>query len=141
MTNKLQQYKEVLLKSNRNSQELKESYLAIITDKSISLEDRWEIFVTAPNEFKHHDPYIQHFDTIKKNFPYFTLYDEMNIEKEEKVVMTEFIDSFNERMQDQELYPDEQDEIGSKLFKEPEILDQLKEEILAKNLGSFLNDW
>lgn len=42
---------------------LQADYRLYITDKSIPLMDRWEVYVKAPDELKEHDDYIVEFDS------------------------------------------------------------------------------
>lgn len=149
MKSTLDQYKENMAQAAKQAQATKEDYLKIITDQNISLEERWEIFVNAPHEFKKHDHYIIHFAIIEENLPIFTLYDDLHCDHGETVETADMVDTLCETMADYEPDnaseenddEDEDQNTGKILYKNPNIIDQLKEEILAKNLGSFKNDW
>ena len=104
------------------------------------LEERWEIFINAPHEFKDHDHYIIHFDVIEENLPNFTLYDDLHADRYETVDTADMVDTFIEKMENYERNKDD-DDTGKFLYENSHIIDELKEEILIQNCGSFKNDW
>jgi len=91
----------------------------VLQDKSLTLEYRWQVFCEAPSMVKNHEPYIHTFNWESMHRDKEILgWDRSKFEtiKTESIVYS---------MMDNEL-PD---------------IDDVKEEILAKNLGSFVYDW
>lgn len=101
-------------------QATKKVFETFITSKELSLEDRWDLFCGAPNYLKNREPRIARFAALGSNFCY---YEEYGTERYQVVYTTGIV----EFMEDNE-YPSVQ-------------IQDLKEEILAKNLGSFTFDW
>lgn len=101
---------------------IKRLYLPYIQDKSIPLEDRWEIFGKVPQELKEHKIWIVHFPSEKK-FGEICWYDDFYVERHETVNLIDLVRSINRNKWSQER------------------IDAFKEDILQMNLGSFINDW
>ena len=101
-----------------------------IVDQATSLEERWKYWRSAPDILKNHHQWIVHFD-CEKLLPQKEIfwYDDFYVEKCETVRMDNIVTDYIE-------YKGEY----KKGWNE-EILKAFKEEILAKNLGSFRLDW
>lgn len=104
--------------------ELKKQFETVIRDKSIPLEERWALFVWAPITFKNTSSWVEDFDSEKLLGSKIFWYDDLYYERYETVNTTDMIERFKEKEE----------------FT-PEIIDAFKEEILQKNLGSWVNDW
>lgn len=116
-----------------DSNPLKEKYLNYIQDKSIDLEERWEVFCKAPTDWKEKDSYIVHFQVekaLKANGGEISWYDDFYIEKNETIHLMNVI----ERLE-------EETETFEELGWNSELIKQFKEEVLEKNLASFDYDW
>lgn len=108
-------------------------YKAYIADKTIPLEDRMAVFRAAPYEWKDHQSWIVHFDSEKllEGGEIFW-YDDFYVERHETVDVYDFIVA---RLDDWLTENDYEPEDIAK------IMTAFKEEMLEKNLGSFVFDW
>lgn len=98
-------------------------------DKTIPLSKRWATFIDAPACIKNTEDYIVHFDWEKK-YHNLEWYDSFNQDRYSTVNMEDLIVS----MEESESCDD------SSVYDKQSIID-IKEEILAKNLYSFVFDW
>lgn len=118
--------------------ELQQRYVAFIADTTVPLDERWEVFKEAPDEWKQHDSWIHHFDFEKQFFHgKISWCDDFYVEKYETVDMVGFIE---ERLEDHFAgeYEEEDEEWETIVLP---CIAAAKEEVLAKNLGSFKFDW
>ncbi len=110
---------------------LKNRYISYIQDKSIPMAERWEAFCEAPVDWKQQKSYVEHFHVENKlKNREISWYDDFYIEKNETVVMGNIIERLEEELED----------FSSNGWTK-EIIEEFKEEILSKNLGSFDWDW
>ncbi len=134
MTKKFQDYRKL-------TDKLKEDFEAFITDKTIPLEVRWKTFEEAPEELSpeedYSDPYEGLDDLINNGadgddrefwhdayyFDRHSHHDMMDLVWE---IETGHLDEF---MKDWEC------------FKDPTILNQVKEKLMEHNMKSFNIDW
>jgi len=93
-----------------------------ITDKNISLDDRWNMFCKSPMQMRNQEPYIITFKWENK-YKEIQWYEWFSTDRYATIDMETII----EHMFDYE-HSDEQ-------------IEDMKEEILEKNLGSFIYDW
>lgn len=148
----LQDYQAAMAKANKNSK-LKEQYLQLIINKDLDLATRWDIYLNAPDKFKNKEPYICHFVVLDKKINGFSWYDDLYLDKNETITGESIIEGLEDLMADYEPNPEsleenaedalyeENEPVGQQFANNPELLDELKEEILAKNMGSFTYDW
>lgn len=148
----LQDYQAAMAKANKNSK-LKEQYLQLIINKDLDLATRWDIYLNAPDKFKNKEPYICHFVVLDKKINGFSWYDDLYLDKNETITGESIIEGLEDLMADYEPNPEsleenaedtqyeENEPVGQQFANNPEWLDELKEEILAKNMGSFTYDW
>ena len=125
---------EEIITYKNGSNPLKERYIAYIANQDISLEERWEVFCEAPIDWKNDNSYVVSFDvekSLRKKGYELSWYDDFYIEKNETVIMQEIVERIKESL-DEEL---------KELGWSEELLNDFKNEILAKNLGSFDYDW
>lgn len=113
---------------------LKMKFEDVISSVDIPLEDRWNLFSSAPDCLKNHSDYIERFEQF--GFDFDPTCDDY--ERYRKVDMVEVV----ERVAGDAL---EWDEV-LKDYKEPtleqvESINKFKEHILSSNLGSFIMDW
>ncbi len=103
---------------------LRVDFEAYITDRSVPLETRWTFWTNAPKELKKAEPWIQHFYSNGRKLNWF---DDGVLgycySKLQTVYMQEVVEMAIE---------DEDEEVD---------LDDFKEQVLAKNLYSFVLDW
>lgn len=118
MIDKLAHVKIVIDNVNSMIISAKKEFAEVISDKSYPLEDRWDLFTETPEPFKEHEPFIVHFD----------------FEKSLGVEIHDFC--FAERYMVQHT----EDIVECVDFPE-ESINIMKEEILQKNIGSFVFDW
>lgn len=126
---------------------LKDRSIAYITDMTVPLSVRWAVFKEMPDDWKNEEEWIQHFDAEKLlSRGEISWYDDFYVEKYETVDMVEFVEErlMEKLFDDSDVdYPD--DVYGEGIDNLPPelqtIIDTWREEILAKNLGSFKFDW
>lgn len=108
-----------------------------IVHSDIPLNVRWEAFIAAPECLKNHARYIVHFASLPEQ----TLgYDcTVHCKRYETVNVDNLIECLEERFGENE----DAAEKGVEPYYNMEGIDlvKLKEEILQKNLGSFVYDW
>lgn len=106
----------------------KAGFAAYIKDSTIPLSERWSFFVASPNYVKEQDTYIH---TFKWESTHGGLewYDNFYCDRYANVTMEQIIDTMYDRV-------DEANNNWNFIN-----IAELQEEILSKNLGSFVNDW
>ena len=97
--------------------------------ESVSLDERWEVFENAPNSLKNTECYIVHFEWESK-YGEISWYDDFYKDKYALVEMVQVVESMTE----------EDYQTKAPRYTEEQIND-MKQEILSRNLGSFTNDW
>lgn len=136
---------------------LKEQFETVIKDTSIPLAQRWELFAMTPSEMnlKNSQSSIQHFQVLDEfNKKYykgkyardFNWFDEYGSDRHQEIYLVEFIDDFVmdyfydlDSSEEERVY--DGDCMMSEFVKDVKRIDALKEEILQRNLGSFILDW
>lgn len=120
--------KKLLLDAFKPRKDLKKQYLKYIQDQKLPLNDRWDVFVSAPIDLKEEEPWIQKFDIEDKTgeFPWF----DWGRNRNETVNVSDFINNIGIS----DLY-------GLDRQFTVELLNEFKEEVLQKNIGSFDLDW
>ena len=109
--------------------EAKKKFEEYIKDKSVPLEERWEFFCLAPGFLKERDGSIVNFKVLDDcNIEYFE--GDMYYQKYEEIHTESLVERLEEELE-------ELSERG--LTREG--IDEIKEEILSQNLGSFKLDW
>lgn len=109
-------------------------YVEYIKDKTIPLEERWEVFVEAPNEWKNNETWAVDFESEKLlKTGNICWHSDFYIERHEIIYVVDFVlDRLPEYLETDNYYG--KDEIKT-------IADAFKEEVIQKNLGSFVLDW
>lgn len=98
-----------------------------IKDKNIPLEERWEMFVDAPNFWKVHKSYQANFRIERKiEMEWFDCF---CCEKYETIEMVDIVEQIEDFIDDEDY------------SWTTELQIELMEEILEQNLGSFVLDW
>ncbi len=117
--------------------EVKNEFAEFIKDKSIPLDERWEFFKEAPEYLKNKSSYIEHFDaeTLLEEGE-IVWYDEFYIERYQECELVNVISSIEDRINSKDDYPHSRGADYS-----VEFLEAFKEEILQKNMHSFVHDW
>ncbi len=128
---------------------LKADFESVITNKTYSLVERWSLFREAPSYLKNNSSWIEHFYMEPDEQDYSKRRDSDIISNREfnrsQVVDTVgLIDNYRESIVGKE-YEDVYFEITSQIdnvgITEDTRLNEIKEDILARNLGSFCFDW
>lgn len=117
---------------------MRQQFTTVITDKSIPLNERWELFKKAPTELKETTCWVVNFNTLNEaEGGHVSWYDMFGVDRHQTVEMLDII----ERLE--EIIEYGQTKIKAKQFfiDNPAKLDDLKEEILSMNLQSFVYDW
>lgn len=110
--------------------QLKPEFEEYIKNSAVSLDERWGVFKGAPKFLRNEEPWIQHLKVGTKEISW---YDDFYYERHQDVDMVEVIESLEEQLDPTSYnHTDEftQDDINN-----------LKEDILSKNMGSFNLDW
>jgi len=102
-------------------EKVKAEFRAVITNKDIPLDERWDFFVRSPDILKEHQNWIAHFDIEKETD--FSYYDDFYFERYQTIHTSDLV----ERVEEREKFAN--------------YVVPLKEEILHKNLGGFQYDW
>ena len=114
--------------TKQTGEALKLVYLDLITDKNIPLDERWNVFTKAPSFWQEHDLSVPSFSIEAERE--INWYDDFNIEKRETVDLIDIIKQLEEDIKR-----------GFATGWTLELANQLKEDILKQNLGSFEYDW
>lgn len=121
--------------------DVKEKLEAVLVDTSIPLEERWELFLMAPPEFKNREPWVWH-PEVEKTIDRISWYDLFNINRgaviESHYIITAIEESieYREGSEQDPDYPSPWDALCK-----PGIKEALMEEILGANMYSFCFDW
>lgn len=119
--------KENIAHLERQIKETKAEFSEYIKDKNIPLKERWKLFKKAPDYLKKHESWIMNFDAESLlEDGEIVWYDDCYVERYSTVDTTSMIEWFSES--------------DRKKFTK-DFIEALREEILQKNLGSFVNDW
>lgn len=102
--------------------EVKPQFEKVIADKTIPLEDRWNLFVSAPSQMCNHRPFIQHIHIGGREISW---YDDFGRDRYEEIDMIDAIEWMEDCFEDWGV----------------DQVNEMKEYILAHNLRSFTNDW
>lgn len=113
----------------------KEKCLNFIKNKDIDLNLRWKIFKEMPPDFLKQENYMVHFN-VENKLPGGEIgwYDDMYIERYQTVSMVGLIESLEDKLTEPDLYRPEQ-------VWPIDLINEFKEEILQKELSSFVMDW
>jgi len=118
----LKEISAVILNVNHLVSVGKSEFAKFIVNKDITLADRWDLFCNTTPWFKEHEPYVVKLNWEKVHGK-IDWYDEHNTNRYALVKMEELVESMYECD-----YSDEK-------------ITDMQEEILAKNLHSFVYDW
>lgn len=133
MTNQIAEFNKIAQEIQQLQAKVRPTYLSILTDKEISLEERWEFFKNAPSNFKKHGGYAPCLITLDNKDTNLSWYDDFYIERHETVDIVDIVVRLE--LQDGE------GQVFTYFENNPEAIDLLKEEILRLNIGSFTYDW
>lgn len=114
---------ELFKKIRSETAKVNKYFADYIKNESINLDERWAVFKDAPESLKEHDTFVVHF-TWEVTHGGISWYDDFYKDKYALVYMVEIV----EQMEEQENYSVAQ-------------VDDMKAEILSKNLSSFEYDW
>jgi hypothetical protein len=121
-------YKELYdeIEKYKNDNILKKRYLDYISNTKNSLNDRWKMFRHAPSSFKENETWVVHFETENLlESGEIIWFDDFYKDRYTTVYLIDIIDQMKEK--------------PKKYSKE--FITSFKEEILQKNLESFIYDW
>lgn len=99
-----------------------------IIDKSIPLEERWNLWKDSPEELKNECQWVEDFTISGRGISW---YDDFYKERCETVYLSDLIHNMQR---------DFNEPVCLKKYTQADI-DDFKEQILAKNLLSFVYDW
>jgi hypothetical protein len=113
--------------------DVRSDYLSYISDTSISLAERWAVFTETPDNMKEHESCYVTFE-CEQQMGEISWYDDFYLDRGNVITTANMIELWRNHILDEE---DEDPEDK----KWTQYLDSVKEEVLARNLGSFTNDW
>lgn len=114
---------------------LREKYQKYIVDKNIPLNDRWAVFKEAPIEWKKTDScYVTFKVASKLPSREIVWYNDFHKDRYQTVDMVDLVDTIKDNIK---WSKDKKEWEGWNL----ELVEELMEEILSKNLDSFIYDW
>lgn len=117
-----------------------ENYHIVIHDKSISMEERWNFFVTFPKEYKNTQEHNFIPQSIKDNFPDFDWYKNLGYLPNVTINSVCFVQMLENVIKNiNELKGYSNNDFYHFYRKHPECLNHLKEDFLENNLLSFTN--
>jgi hypothetical protein len=119
-------FKEQVEDLNKQIEAIKGEFATYIADKSIPLDERWEVFMNAPANLRETSPWIQRFKGLPEDF---IGYDGPVYAERHQTVDMEFILDILGEIEEYDVDPDDIDIIA------------FKEDVLSKNLYSFTYDW
>lgn len=122
----------------RAKEDLKAQYLSIIHNKNIDLDIRWKTFIEAPHEFKKHELYGPYFVVIDQ-ITNFSWYDDMSLDRHQTMDSKNLISRIEESLVTHK--SGYATSLSKHFISNPELILELKEEILEQNMGSFTYDW
>lgn len=126
---------------------MKQEFEAIIVDQSIPLDERWKFWCDAPVNLKNTSRWVEHFECFKlygerlygRSDYRFNWYSDWNIEKYETVYMQNVLENLEEQRACDERIADE--EFEEYEWTDDNVINMFCEEVLQKNLHSFVFDW
>jgi hypothetical protein len=126
--------KIIQFKKEHNS--VKDAFMKLIKNKKIPLEDRWNYWCDAPSFLKDFSQTSVKFAVLGKHFHW--NYD-MGYVRYQTIETEDLIDELQISVFNQCLETDLA--FHCRLFRNQQLLDELKEEILARNLEYFIYNW
>jgi hypothetical protein len=125
---------EIIYAFNENIDLHKRILEGWITDKSNSLEQRWATWCEAPSCLKNSESDLVSFENLPEDFICYDGY--YNVDRYQTVCTKSMIENIEYSYDNFKKF----DFFGGGAYRNLNI-DALKEEILTKNLGSFVYDW
>jgi hypothetical protein len=140
MSKSIQEVKAAIATAQTLLASVKTDFAKVIRDKSIPLDERWELFKNAPSEFKNHNQWIYDF-TLKGMSSRFSLWQEYEVERHSHVDLIDIIGMVEHDVNAHNKGEELEYCFTEKLVKIPDIVIQMKEELLLGNMASFTYDW
>lgn len=118
----------------------KDAFEYFINDKTMPIAVRWEVFKETPDYLKNKESWIYHFECLTRNQD-----DEWLDNCWNRGQTVNFVDVIDGMDADIAFLKQEAELQGTDLvfdsWYDPVIVNIMKEEIMRKNLGSFVYDW
>lgn len=128
IVDKIQKINEALAEVKALVATLQPEFEAYIKDQTIPLSERWALFSTCPTQLHNSGPWVEHLE-IGGNEIYW--YDDFYIDRGTMVNMVDIVTQMIDNVEGGWTTPD---------YTMADI-NEFKEMLLARNLGSFCNDW
>ena len=125
----------------KEENEVKEQLTNAFKDKSIPLDERWELFVKTPVHLKKNERHYVEFATFKEGGYDFQWYDDFYIERYETVNLVRVVEKVEKEMSYIGQHGYSTRPLFQSFFDDDNKIIRLKEEILQRGIGSFTNDW
>lgn len=121
--------------------QLVDAYHMILKDKGISTTERWDFYKNAPSVYKETTCWIETYEKLELNPNRFSWYDDFNVDRYQTVNMVNIVEKIESRLKDYKEDSRKIQETFMPFVNDPNALNELKEEIMEKNIESFVNDW
>lgn len=128
MTHNVEELRSGIELLTKGAEVLKEKFAAYVADKTVPLEDRWSLFETAPDALKEHSSWYADF---KINNEEISWYDDYYLDRHQTMDTLDLVSQTEEMTLSDYTTPKYSEN----------VINDLKEQVLAKNLGSFVYDW
>lgn len=113
---------------------VKADYLAYIKDRTIPLEERWNIYLQMPDFMKESDGWVEYIPIFEEHG--LNWYDDFYLDRYVTINLVDIVERLEEALTEE--YPLCFEE---KVRQIPNIVEEVKEWVLEKNILSFINDW
>lgn len=118
----------------------KKDFSTIIRDKSIPLDERWALFKEVPKELKNHSQFI--YDIKIKGLPSrFDFWQEYEVDRHAVVDLIDVVEMVECDIECHKNGEELEFCFTEKLVTVPDIITQMKEDLLLSNTASFTYDW
>lgn len=124
-----------------NTKHVKPEFEAVIRDKDIDLYNRWALWCKAPSVLKNSDIFIVHFE-FEKTLKNFNWFEDFYIERRQTVYLKDIVDNIKQDLVSAAGSINYSSDYGSvEKGWTQELLEGFMEDILSKNLDTFIYDW
>lgn len=107
---------------------LKPEFEAYIKDQSVPLSERWALFANCPTQLHNAGPWVEHLEIGGEEICW---YDDFYIDRGVQVNLVDIVTQMVDNVESTYVTPN---------YNMADI-NEFKEMLLARNLGSFCNDW
>lgn len=114
--------------------QIKPEYVLYIKDRTIPLEERWNVFQHMPEFMKQSGGWVEYIPILEDSG--IEWYDDFYIDRYQTVELNKIIERIKEELDDEY-----KGDLYEKIKDIPNLVDEIKEWVLENNIYSFINDW